>query len=294
MGEWLTFWLGLAAGLLAAVPAAWLWGRRIERRVRDAETRARSAERLAEIGTMTSGLAHEIKNPLSTLGLNAQLLEEDLEIIAASLDDPDALDRIGRARRRFESLGREANRLREILEDFLRFAGRIRLNRQPADAHRMIQELVDFFEPQASADGVTLRTQLDAQPPTLVADVPLLKQALLNLLINAVQAMADARQRGKPHGGADLLMIRTNRRRVFGRDQLCIDVIDTGPGMPDDVRQRVFEPYFSTKSGGTGLGLPTTRRIIEEHGGSVAVHAEPGRGTDFAVTLPVDAVSNDD
>jgi len=288
MSGWLTFWLGLAAGSAASIPAAWLWGRRIERRVRDAELRARSAERLAEIGTMTSGLAHEIKNPLSTLGLNAQLLEEDLEAIAESVEEPGARDRLGRARRRFESLGREAGRLREILEDFLQFAGRVRLNRQPADAHVLIEELVDFFEPQARADGVELRAQLDARPATFSGDVALLKQALLNLLINAVQAMAAARQRGLAHGGADLLMIRTDRRRGFDGEQLCIDVIDTGPGMPDDVRRRVFEPYFSTKSGGTGLGLPTTRRIIEEHGGTIVVHAEAGRGTDFSIVLPVE------
>ncbi|MEM9252467.1 MAG: ATP-binding protein [Planctomycetota bacterium] len=288
MSGWLTFWVGLSVGALIAVPAAWLWGRRIERRVRDAESRARSAERLAEIGTMTSGLAHEIKNPLSTLGLNAQLLEEDLDAIAETIDDPDALDRVGRAKRRFKTLGREANRLRDILEDFLRFAGRVRLNLHPTDAHRLIEELVDFFEPQAAADGVTLRTQLDARPATLPADGQLLKQALLNLLINAVQAMAEARDKGTPHGGADLLMIRTDRRKHLGREVFTIHVIDTGPGMPDDVQKRVFEPYFSTKSGGTGLGLPTTRRIVEEHGGAITVHADPGHGTDFTITLPTD------
>jgi signal transduction histidine kinase len=82
-------------------------------------------------------------------------------------------------------------------------------------------------------------------------------------------------------------MIRTARRRVHDRECLCIDVIDTGPGMSAQTRQRVFEPYFSTKSGGTGLGLPTTRRIVEEHGGAIEVHAEPGRGTDFSIQLPV-------
>ncbi|MEM1208095.1 MAG: ATP-binding protein [Planctomycetota bacterium] len=289
MSGWLAFWMGLSAGVIAAIPAAWLWGRRIERRVRDAELRARSAERLAEIGTMTSGLAHEIKNPLSTLGLNAQLLEEDLDAIAETIDDPDAQDRVGRAKRRFKTLGREANRLRDILEDFLRFAGRVRLNLHPIDAHRLIEELMDFFEPQAAADGVTLRAQLDAGPATLPADDQLLKQALLNLLINAVQAMAESRARGTANGGADLLMIRTDRRKHLGREMFTIDVIDTGPGMPEQVRQRVFEPYFSTKSGGTGLGLPTTRRIVEEHGGTIAVHAEPGRGTDFSIRLPVEA-----
>ncbi|MEM6333549.1 MAG: ATP-binding protein [Planctomycetota bacterium] len=288
MTAWITFWVGLAVGCLLAVPAAWWWGRRIEHRVRDAEARARAAERLAEIGTMTSGLAHEIKNPLSTLGLNAQLLEEDLDDIAAAVDNPDARDRLARSHRRFETLRRELARLREILEDFLRFAGRIKLDRRPARLNTVVEELIDFFEPQAQADGIRLQTQLDADPDAADLDATLLKQALLNLMINAVQAMADARATHEPHGGADLLMIRTDRERRAGQTLLRIDVIDTGPGMPDDVRQRVFEPYFSTKTAGTGLGLPTTRRIVEEHGGTIAVHAEPGQGTDFSITLPCD------
>ncbi|MEO0588527.1 MAG: histidine kinase dimerization/phospho-acceptor domain-containing protein, partial [Planctomycetota bacterium] len=193
MTAWITFWVGLAVGSLLAVPAAWWWGRRIEHRVRDAEARARAAERLAEIGTMTSGLAHEIKNPLSTLGLNAQLLEEDLDDIAAAVENPDARDRLARSHRRFETLRRELARLREILEDFLRFAGRIKLDRRPARLNTVVEELIDFFEPQAQADGIRLQTQLDADPDDADLDATLLKQALLNLMINAVQAMADAR-----------------------------------------------------------------------------------------------------
>ena len=153
------FFIGLAVGVLAAVPVAWGWSRRTAARVRQLEQRARSAERLAELGTMTSGLAHEIKNPLSTVGLNTQLVQEDLAelqaVLPSDLPGPaaDASERIGRVSRRVQTVRREAHRLRDILEDFLRFAGRVELDLQPTDLNGVVEELTDFFEPQASEMG---------------------------------------------------------------------------------------------------------------------------------------------
>lgn len=275
--------LGIAIGVLLAVPCAWVFNRRTERRVRELERQARSAERLAEQATMTSGLAHEIKNPLSTIGLNVQLLQEDLAEIAGATDgQSDVGQQVGRVQRRLAGLGREAERLRDILEDFLRFAGRLELDRSPTDINKLVDELAVFFEPQAAEQQVKLRVQCQANPAEALADAALLKQALLNLLINAVHAMADARDAGQPTGGANELIVRTSR----DESGLRIHVTDTGPGMPPDVIARVFEPYFSTKRSGTGLGLPTSRRIIERHGGSLSVHSELGRGTDFVIELP--------
>ncbi|XAM00509.1 ATP-binding protein [Phycisphaeraceae bacterium D3-23] len=277
------FFLGIAVGVLIAVPCAWGFNRRTERRVRELERQARSAERLAEQATMTSGLAHEIKNPLSTIGLNVQLLQEDLADIAGAVDaESDAGQQVGRVQRRLAGLGREAERLREILEDFLRFAGRLELDTTTTDINQLVDELAVFFEPQAAEQRINLRVQCEAEPADAQADASLLKQALLNLLINAVHAMADARDAGQPHGGANELLLRTTRED----DRLCIHVTDTGPGMPPDTVARVFEPYFSTKRSGTGLGLPTSRRIIEQHGGTLTAHSEPGRGTDFVIALP--------
>lgn len=285
MWQWLA--IGLIIGVLIALPVAAAWSRRTARRVRQLEQRARTAERLAELGTLTGGLAHEIKNPLSTLGLNVQLLQEDLEELAHHLpDDHGQDDKLGRIRRRFEALLRETQRLRDILEDFLRFAGRVQLDLAPVDLNAVVDALADFFEPQASAAGVRLRTQLWQGPATVPADEGLLKQALLNLLINATQAMAEARQKNKPHGGADELHIRIEPQRGDG-DGFAIRITDTGPGIAPDVLEKIFQPYFSTKRGGTGLGLPTARRIVEEHGGRLEVHSEPGRGSDFRVVLPV-------
>jgi len=280
------FWLGIAAGVLLTVPLAAVVAKRTERRVRRLEKRARAAERLAELGTLTGGLAHEIKNPLSTIGLNLQLVQEDLRDVVQQAP-PDALpaDRVNRLQRRFDSLSRETHRLRDILEDFLRFAGRIKLDRQPVDVHALIDELVDFFEPQASEAGVKIRSQNHAEGESLIveADAPLLKQAMLNLLINAVQAMRQVKQKaGTAHGGANELLVHAERQG----DEAVIHVIDTGPGMDEQTVSKIFQPYFSSKPGGTGLGLPTTRRIVEEHGGTIHVHTEPGRGSDFVIHLP--------
>ncbi len=287
--------IGIALGLLGAIPVAALWSRRTERRVRQLEARARAAERLAELGTMTSGLAHEIKNPLSTVGLNVQLLREDLDDLADQVtDQPRLQEALDRSRHRCDTLLRESQRLKDILADFLRFAGRMELDRNPTDINALVAEMVDFYEPQAAQHGIRLRTQLAANPATLPADAGLLKQALLNLLINATQAMTDAREHAKPHGGADELIIRTENRRALDRDELHLHVIDTGPGIDPKAADKLFQPYFSTKRGGSGLGLPTARRIVEEHGGHLTVHSAPGRGTDFTLALPFDVAHHPD
>jgi signal transduction histidine kinase len=285
---WDLFFYGLSAGLLLSLPAAWVWTRRNAARVRRLEQRTRDSEHLAELGMMTSGLAHEIKNPLSTVGLNTQLIQEDLDDIERQLSDSqgDEAERVGKVRRRLQTLHREVDRLREILEDFLQFAGRFELEKESADLNTVVDQLTDFFEPQATEAGVRLRCDLANQPVSTHADVGLLKQALLNLLINACQAMVQAREKNLPHGGADELLIRTARGRDGKAPTVEIHVTDTGPGMTPQVIKQIFQPYFSTKRGGTGLGLPTTRRIVQEHGGQLHVHSEPGRGSDFTITLP--------
>lgn len=273
--------VGLAAGVLVAGALA-SWGlRRHVRKVRAAERRARVAERMAELGSMTGGLAHEIKNPLSTIGLNAQLLGEAID----ELDiDAEVKGRIGR---RIGSLRREVERLRGILTDFLDYAGEVRLDRRAADLNALVEELVDFFLPQAEKQGVRLRADPAPGPLAVSMDTRAVKQAVLNLMLNAVQAMsAPAQQAGVPAPPRELILKTVRSSDAERRPTAELHVIDTGPGMTPDVRARLFQPYFTTKSGGTGLGLPTTRRLIEAHDGHVEVHTEPGRGTDFVITLP--------
>ncbi|MDH3584189.1 MAG: ATP-binding protein [Phycisphaerae bacterium] len=270
------FWFGLAAGVLATIPLIFLAARRTADRVRRLEKRARSAERLAELGTLTGGLAHEIKNPLSTIGLNLQLLRESL----GEADLEEAL--AGRLRRRIEILSGETDRLRDILEDFLSFAGRVKPDARPTRINDVIEQLVDFYLPQAEASGVNLRTQLDPAAGSVQLDQTLFKQAMLNLLINGTQAMVEARYSQEPHGGGEDLILRTEPVA----DGVRIHVIDTGPGIEAETLARIFHPYFTTKHGGSGLGLATTRRIVNEHGGTIEVHTDAGRGTDFTIHLP--------
>lgn len=296
-----TFFLGIALGVMLTLPAAWWWSRRTARRLLELERRTLAAERLGELGTMTGGLAHEIKNPLSTVGLNIQLIQEDLadldevlpprqtpeegNTLPARRGDPPR-ERLGRIRKRVDGLFRETARLRDILEDFLRFAGRVELDRAPTDINRLCDELIDFFQPQADEAKVNLRADLHADPAIASADGPLLKQALLNLLINACQAMTEARDKGVPSGGNSELILRTTNVKSAGQNQLALHVTDTGPGIAPDVLEKIFRPYFSNKRGGTGLGLPTTRRLVEEHGGTLTVHSDVGVGSDFVITLP--------
>lgn len=271
--QWLAgILIGLALGIAVGVPLVLYELRRQTARARAAEKRAQAAQRLAEIGAMTGGLAHEIKNPLSTIGLNAQLLAEAIGDLP--IDDLEK----GRLVRRLETLRREVERLRDTLADFLRFAGEVRIEPRPADLNAVVEELADFFMPQARHRGVALRADLAKQPLPVMLDASHFKQALLNLMLNATQAMEGAAtERAKE------LILRTNT----GPNGTCeLHVIDTGPGIPPEALPEIFTPYFTTKAGGTGLGLPTTRRLIEAHGGRIEVNTDAEKGTEFVVVLP--------
>jgi signal transduction histidine kinase len=280
-----SFLAGAAIGLIAgAAVVALVLRQRIARRLRRAaaakhrHTLAGAAPTagVSEAGSVTSGLAHEIKNPLSSIVLNAQLLRES--ILDAGLPD-DASQRLVR---RIDSLARETGRLKDILEDFLRFAGRIRLDSAECDLREVAEDLTDFIHPQCDRDGVLLRADMPRAPVRARVDAGLLKQALLNLMLNAVQAMeSDSRDQRKE------LIVRVDPADSSATAR--IHVIDTGPGIPDHLREEIFRPYVTTKKGGSGLGLAVAKRIIEEHGGSIGIFSEEGRGSDFVVTLPVGA-----
>jgi signal transduction histidine kinase len=272
------FGLGVVLGVaITAVAAARSLRRRAQRAI-EAERRAQAAERLAELGSMTSGLAHEIKNPLSTLTLNAQLLRE--EVLDAELPE----DIRGTVARRVDALARESGRLKDILSDFLRFAGRIKLDPQPQDLRELLQQLADFFHAQAQRCGVLLRVDVPGVPVVARVDAGLLKQALLNLAINAVQAMnPEGRAEPGERRGELLLRLELDSSGAEAR----MSVIDSGPGIPEERRGTIFRPYASTKPGGSGLGLATTRRIVEEHGGTIQVFAGPDRGTCFTLRVPL-------
>jgi two-component system sensor histidine kinase HydH len=227
---------------------------------------------LARMGNLAAGLAHEIRNPLSTLKLNLQLLEEELASLPGEAGKRSTI--------RLATLKKEADRLRQTLDDFLKFAGRIELRPEAVSLNSVVEELVDFLLPQANAGGVRVHTALAAEDPKCRLDVNLFKQALLNLLLNALQAMPKEAENGeRPRE----LMVRTLKTA----EHAILYVSDTGLGILPENMPRIFEGYFTTKRGGTGLGLPTTRRIIEEHGGHITVESEAGKGTTFRVELPL-------
>lgn len=238
---------------------------------------------MANLTALGAGLAHEIKNPLSTLVLNAQLLREEI----LDLELPE--DRGGSLTRRVDTLTRESNRLKEILEDFLRYAGRMVVDRTETDLRTLIDELADFVHPQCERAGVQMRVDLPKEPIAGNLDAGLLKQALLNLVVNALQAM------GPPPALEEAARAPRSRELILKLEPADstrwtrMHVIDTGPGIDPALVAEIFRPYVTSKRSGSGLGLPTARRIATEHGGTLEVHSTPGLGCDFVLWIPLDA-----
>lgn len=217
-----------------------------------------------ELATLAGGLAHEIRNPLSTIGMNLELLAEELE--------NDDSQRARRMLRRIASLQGECRNLEEILNAFLQFARAGELHLSDGNLNTIVSDYVDFLEPQANSMEVELRPHLDSDLPVVMLDKSLMRQALVNLCRNAIEAM--------PEGGSIDLLTRTR-----GGD-VVLEIIDTGKGMDEKTRGQMFQAFFSTRSGGSGLGLPTVRKIVEAHHGRISCESEVGKGTRFTITLP--------
>jgi len=219
----------------------------------------------AELAELAGGFIHEIKNHLSTLGLNLQLLAEDFA-------DPQS-QRERRALERVKRLESECQRLVDVSNDFLRFARVQEVETKPADLAVVVEEVVDFFNPTARAAAIEIKSYLPGNLPQVALDADLFKQVLLNLLLNAQQAM--------PDGGEVTIQGRSEPGAIY------LSVIDTGKGMTPEVEAKIFRPFFSTRQGGTGLGLATTRKIVAAHGGTIEVQSEVGRGSKFTIRLPI-------
>ena len=243
------------------------------------------AEQLVELSALTGGLAHEIRNPLSTLKVNLQLLDEDWKEIASP--DParpavDPQDVARRSRARIASLLSETKRLERILSDFLQFVGKRELKLQRMDINHVVSELGDFYRPQSQAQHIDLAVDLSSAPLYCAVDSHVIKQAILNLLINAQHAIVALRST-TAGDSADRIVLRTSKDSSRAR----IDVIDTGPGISTEICNSIFRAYFSTKKGGTGLGLATARQIVREHGGQIGFECPDAGGTKFSIWLPL-------
>jgi PAS domain S-box-containing protein len=228
------------------------------------EERMTRMERFISLGTLASGLHHELKNPLTALSLHIQLLDERLHGPATAQPPEDLLS----------VLKTEVYRLNGVLEGFRTFASLQRLNLQPLDPLAVLDETVRLVGPQAAGQGVELvLARPEQELPAVMLDSQKFQQAVLNLLINALEAM--------PTGG------RLTLRARLEDASLIVEVADTGAGIPPELGKNLFKPYFSTKTQGTGMGLPLTEKLIGQHGGRVDFQSGPC-GTTFRITLPLE------
>ena len=231
--------------------------------VAQAQNRALSNERLAAIGKMAAHVTHEIRNPLSSIGLNIELLDEEL-----------AHDKMrGESRALLKAITREVERLEHLSEEYLRVARLPQPRMEADDVAALVKDLEGFVRPEMERANCTVRLDLASELPPALFDEAQIRQALLNLLRNARESMGDG-------GIIDL-------RALAEGMSVIVSVEDRGGGIPEDIRTRVFDPFFSTKGEGTGLGLAITRQIVEAHGGTVTCDAREGGGTVFRIALPI-------
>ncbi len=224
------------------------------------------SQRLESMGTMAAALAHEIRNPLSTMSVNLQLLAEEYAEAQTPVEQ--------RTLKRARLLLTEVKRLDRIVGDFLSLVRGYELHPVTVDLEALITDMIRFVEPEARSQGIAVRFRPDPGARQVLADPTYLRMGLMNLVVNAQQAMAG-------QSGGELL-IETVAREPF----VEVQITDTGPGIAPEIQEKVFRPWYSTKTGGTGLGLPTARRILEELGGELRMQSEPGRGTRFTAVVP--------
>jgi signal transduction histidine kinase len=216
---------------------------------------------------LVGGLAHELRNPLSTMMINLKLLAEHLQD-----RDADPEDARRRALLKVDGLRREAERLQRLFDEFLHLTGPYQLQRTEADVNDILTRLAEFFRPAAKAGRIDVQLALAGSPLTCVVDEARLRQAILNIVLNAQEAM--------PDGG--ILLLATEARD----DHIVISISDTGVGIAEEDHERILRPFFSTRAEGTGLGLSITQRIIQEHDGTLSFKGTRGEGTTFTIRLP--------
>jgi two-component system sensor histidine kinase HydH len=217
------------------------------------------------LSRLLSRFAHEIRNPLSSLDIHVQLLEEDIARATPELR--------ARTASRFEIIHGELHRLENIVKHFLSLAGPSAVNIHPVAVGKVLDYVCELLRPEAAGRGIEIKLDLPAALPTVPADSAQLTQALLNLLINAIQAVD---QKG-------LVEVEAEPRG----EEMHIKIRDSGPGIPEEKLSAIFEPFFTTKHEGSGLGLWIVQQIIVAHGGSVSASNVPEGGAVFTIKLPM-------
>ncbi|HTY12587.1 MAG TPA: ATP-binding protein, partial [Candidatus Omnitrophota bacterium] len=233
--------------------------------VKELEEKVRRADKLSALATMAAGMAHEIKNPLSSMKVLSQLLP-------IKYQDGEFRDKF------IEIMPKEINRIDRIVESLLGFARATSPKYEKMKIEEVIEDDVKYYTDQAKAGGIVIETEY-ASLPEIMGDHDQLGQVFSNLILNAIQAM--------PDGGK--LKIRTVEGNKIENllQSVVIEISDTGHGISPQNMKKLFDPFFTTKYSGTGLGLTIVHNIVDGHRGTIDVSSEPGKGTAFTITLPV-------
>jgi signal transduction histidine kinase len=250
---------------ISAITLIWVNQNRHLRKMKEMEDRIQLAERLASLGHLAAGVAHEIRNPLNAMGMGLQRLKREF----LPPDESKKEEYISF----IELILKEIRRINEIIEQFLTLSRPFQLNLRESSLQNLLKNLVTFFQEEASSLGITLQTQIPPDLPLIKMDPERLTQAFINIMKNGMQAMG--------HGGT--LSIETHSFK----DRLEVTISDSGPGIPPEQMEKIFNYYYTTKEKGVGLGLPIAHRIIEAHGGQLRVESRVGIGTKVTVILPI-------
>ena len=226
----------------------------------------RRLENLASLTNLAAAVAHEIKNPLAAISIHVQLLRKNFKACNLEISE--------KAQKHLNVVEEEIERLNKIVVDFLFAVRPLQCEFAPVSVNDLIRNLLITFQEEFAAAGITLLPQLDDTVPIIQADERFLRQALMNILTNAKAAMI-------PAGGEISIISRFDEKNVY------ITIADTGKGILPDLLHKIFEPYFTTKPDGSGLGLTMTYKVIKEHGGDIQVHSEIDNGTRFTLILPI-------
>jgi len=254
--------------LLSAGAAYVIWAAKRSKR---AQLEAQKADRLAYVGTLASGLAHEIRNPLNSMNMNIQLLQEEIEEMGLG-DDSEEIDGM------FDSTKREIHRLERLVSSFLSYARPTQLQTKSCSVNSLVESVITLLKLEMEEKGIRLMLELSPDLPEIMLDDAQMRQALINVIQNAVQVSQSG----------DAIRIRT---RTGGGEKILIIIRDEGPGIAPQELENIFKVFYSTRRGGTGLGLPIAQRIAELHGGGLKVDSEIGKGT--TITFILNKVTQD-